>query len=191
METKKPHITNVLFALACLAFILSPLVATTSNAKSKTADEINSEVDTVLKLFSQQVKGGQEILDSAKGVLIIPNVVKGVFLLGGEYGEGALRIGGKTVAYYNIAGGSIGLGVGWEEKHIIVAFMQDKDLEHFRMSSAWTVGFETGVTMIDHGKTYHADTFTIKHPVEAFVFGQKGLLLDASVAGIKVSKMEK
>ncbi len=191
MKTKKSHMTNVFFALACLAFILSPFVATTTHAGSKTVDEINAEVDTVLKLFSQQVKGGQEILDSAKGVVIIPKVVKGVFLLGGEYGEGALRIGGKTVAYYNIAGGSIGPAVGVQQKHLILVFMQDKELQHFRTSPDWTVDFDTGVTMIKGGKEYIADTFTINHPVIAFVLGQKGLLFDASVEGVKFSKMEK
>jgi len=191
MKTKESHMTKVLFGLACLAFILSPFVAATSHARSKEAIEIDTEVDRALRLFAEQVKGGQEILDSAKGVLIMPNVTKAVLLLGGEYGEGALRIGGKTVAYYNIASGSIGFGVGYEEKHLILIFTQDKELQHFRTSSDWTVGFDTGVTLMKGGKDYHADTFTINHPVVPFVFGQKGLIFDASIEGVKFSKMEK
>jgi len=84
MEIKKLYARNMMAVLACLAFILSPLVAVTSHARSKTANEINTEVDRALSLFTQQVKGGQQILDSAKGVLVIPNVVKAGLGLGGE-----------------------------------------------------------------------------------------------------------
>src|SRR5512139_1730140 len=173
MKTKKSYMRNVLLVLAGLAFVLSPFVVTTSNAKTKTANEINTEVDTVLKLFAQQVKGGQKILDSAKGVLIIPNVVKAGAGLGGTYGEGALRVGGKTVAYYNIAGGSAGFEIGAEKKDLILVFTQDEALQHFRKSSDWTAGFDAGVTVIDTGKEKYADTITIKDPVVAFIFDKK------------------
>lgn len=191
METKKLHVRNVLLGLACLAFILSPFVATTSHARTKTVKEINTEADMALNLFVHQVRGGQDILNSAKGVLIIPNVVKAGLGLGGEYGEGELRIGGKTVGYYNIAGGSMGFEIGAEKKDLILVFMQDEALRHFQAGSDWTAGFDGGVTVIDAGKEKYADTFTIKDPVVAFVFGQRGLMVDASIEGTKFSRMEK
>jgi len=46
------------------------------NIYKNKANEINSKVDAALNLFSQQVKGGKEFLQSAKGVLVIPNIVK-------------------------------------------------------------------------------------------------------------------
>ena len=119
---------------------------------------------------------------------------KGIFLspsMGGEYGEGALRVGGKTVAYYNIAGGSMGFELGAEKKDLILIFNQDEALQHFRTSSDWTAGFDAGVTVIDAGKEKYADTVTIKDPVVAFVFGERGLMADASIEGVKFSKMEK
>ncbi len=191
MKTKKFYIKNMLLALASLGLILSPFVVTTSYARTKTAKEINTEVDRALNLFPQQVKGGQKILDSAKAVLIIPNVVKAGVGLGGEYGEGALRVGGKTVAYYNIAGGSMGFELGAGKKDLILVFTQDEALQHFRMSSDWTAGFVGGVTVIDAGKEKYADTVTIKDPVVAFVFGERGLMVDASIEGVKFSRMEK
>ncbi len=191
MKTKKFYIKNMLLALASLALILSPFVVTTSYARTKTAKEIDTEVNRALKLFPQQVKGGQEILDSAKAVLVIPNVVKAGLGLGGEYGEGALRVGGKTVAYYNIAGGSMGLELGAEKKDLILVFNQDEALQHFRTSSDWTAGFDAGVTVIDAGKEKYADTVTIKDPVVAFVFGERGLMADASIEGVKFSRLEK
>lgn len=191
MNTKKSYTLGVLFALACLTFTLSPFLATTSHAGTKTTQEINTEVDKALILFGQQVKGGQELLNSAKGVLVIPNVVKAGLGLGGEYGEGALRVGGKTVAYYNIAGGSMGFEIGAEKKDLVLVFMQSEALEHFRMNPDWTPGFEAGVTVIDAGKDKYIDSFTVKDPVVAFVFGERGLMVDASIEGAKFSKMEK
>ena len=77
-----------------MVLILSPFLSIPSYAK--TAKEINSEVNVALKLFPQHVKGGKEFLQATKGVLVIPNIVKAGLGVGGEYGEGALRIGGET-----------------------------------------------------------------------------------------------
>ncbi len=191
METIKLYTKVALPVLACLALVLSPFLALTSEARTKSAKEINAEVDQALVLFQQHVRGGKDLLNSAKGVLVIPNAVKAGFVLGGEYGEGALRIGGKTVAYYNIAGGNAGFEIGAEKKDLVLLFMQEDALEHFRTSPDWTAGFEAGITYIDTGKDKYADTFTIKDPVVAFVFGEKGLMVDASIEGTKFSRMEK
>ncbi len=189
--TRRSYMRNVLLGLAGLAFILSPFLATSSFARTKTVQEIKVESDRALNLFVHQVRGGQEILNSAKGVLIIPNVVKAGLGLGGEYGEGELRIDGKTVGYYNIAGGSIGFEIGAEKKDLILVFMQDEALRRFQADSDWSAGFDAAATVIDTGKEKYADTFTIKDPVVAFVFGERGLMADASLEGTKFSRMNK
>jgi lipid-binding SYLF domain-containing protein len=191
MNTMRLYAKAVLPVLAGLALILGPFLVTTSDARTKSMKEINTEVDRALRLFEHQVKGGRDLLNSAKGVLVIPNVVKAGLGLGGEYGEGALRAGGKTVAYYNIAGGSAGFQIGAEKKDLILIFMQEKALDHFRKNSDWTAGFDAGVTYIDTSKEKYADVFTIKGPVVAFVLGERGLMVDASIEGVKFSKMEK
>ena len=191
MDTIKLYIKVMLPVLACLALVIGPFLLTTSDARTKSAEQINMEVDRALKLFEQQVKGGHDLLNSAKGVLVIPNVVKAGLGLGGEYGEGALRVGGKTVAYYNIAGGSAGFEIGAEKKDLILVFTQEEALEHFRTSSDWTPGFDAGVTYMDTSKEKYADVFTIKDPVVAFLLGERGLMVDVSIEGTKFSKMEK
>ena len=191
MDTSRRYTKAMIPVLACLALIFGPFLATTSNARTKTVEEINTQVDQALRLFEQQVKGGRDLLNSAKGVLVIPNVVKAGLVLGGEYGEGALRVGGKTVAYYNIAGGSAGFEIGAEKKDLILLFMKDEALEHFRNSSDWTAGFDEGLTFTDAGKEKYDDTMTIKGPVVAFVFAERGLMADVSIEGVKFSKMEK
>ncbi len=155
-----------------------------------TAKEINTEVSQALTLFYQQVKGGKEFLNAAKGVLVIPNVVKAGLGVGGQYGEGALRIGGKSVAYYSLAGGSAGLQIGAQKMNVILAFMQEEALKNFRASSGWKAGVDASVAFVDMGKEKSLDTNT-KDPIVGFVFGQKGAMAAATVEGAKFTKLER
>ena len=173
--------------VTCLTFISSLLIADISIAK--TAKEINSEVNVALKLFPQYVKGGKEFLNGAKGVLVIPNIVKAGLGVGGEYGEGALRIGEKTVEYYSIAAGSVGFQIGAQKTNLILVFMQDEALKNSRRSSGWKAGVDGSAVFIDVGKEKSIDTVNIKDPVVAFMFGQKGLMANATVEGAKFTKL--
>lgn len=186
LRMSKRTFTLMVFATS-LTLALSVFLVTTSSAK--TAKEINGEVDAALKLFSQQVKGGKEFLNASKGVLVIPNIVKAGLGVGGEYGEGALRIGGKTVEYYSIAAGSVGFQIGAQKMNLILVFMQDEALKKFRTSSGWKAGVDGTVAFIDVGKEKSLDTVNVRDPIVAFLFGQKGLMAAATIEGAKFSKL--
>jgi lipid-binding SYLF domain-containing protein len=171
----------------CLAFVFSLVLAEVSVAK--TAKEIDSEVNEALKLFSEQVKGGKEFLNTAKGVLVIPNVVKIGLGVGGQYGEGALRVGGKTVEYYSLAAGSVGLQIGAQKTNLVLVFRQDEALKKFRTSAGWKAGVDGSVAFIDVGAGKSLDTMNMNDPVVAFLFGQRGLMASAAVEGGKFTKL--
>jgi lipid-binding SYLF domain-containing protein len=183
---KKRLLITVAF-IASMTLLFSLFLAEVSYAK--TAKEINAEVNAALKLFSQHVKGGKEFLKAAKGVLVIPNIVKAGLGVGGEYGEGAMRIGGKTVEYYSLAAGSVGLQIGAQKTNLILVFMQDEALRNFRRSSGWKAGVDGSVAFIDVGAGKSLDTVNIKDPIAAFMFGQKGLMAGATVEGAKFTKL--
>jgi lipid-binding SYLF domain-containing protein len=191
MNKRSTEITKRVFTIlafaACLTFISMVSLATTSSAK--TGKEINSEVNAALKLFSQHVKGGKEFLNAAKGVLVIPNIVKAGLGVGGEYGEGAMRIRGKTVEYYSIAAGSVGFQIGAQKTNLILVFMQDEALKNFRKSTGWKAGVDGSVAFIDVGKEKSIDTVDIKDPIVAFMFGQRGLMANITVEGAKFTKL--
>jgi lipid-binding SYLF domain-containing protein len=153
------------------------------------AKVIDTGVDGTLEQFKADIKGGDEFLQSAKGVLVFPTVIKAGFIVGGSYGEGALRIGGKTVDYYNTVAASFGFLAGAQSVRVIIVFMQEDALQKFRESKGWEAGVDGSVTLINIGASGTIDTTTIKDPIVGFVFGNKGLMADLSLAGSKYTKI--
>jgi len=173
---------GLLFALMCLSAGVS---------LAATAKEIDVSVDVALEKFEKEVKGAKEFLQSAKGVLVFPKVIKAGVGIGGEYGEGALRIGGQTVDYYNTASASIGFQLGAQAKSVILVFMQEDALKKFRDSSGWEVGVDGSVALVTLGAGGSIDTTKIKDPIVGFVFGQKGLMYNLTLEGSKFTKLDK
>ena len=85
-------------------------------ALAASAKEIDAGVDEAIVMFEKEVKDGKSFLANSKGVLVFPSVLKAGLGVGGEYGEGALRIAGKTVDYYSTAAGSVGLQAGGQSQ---------------------------------------------------------------------------
>ncbi len=171
------------------AILLATIPARVSFAKSPR--EIDASVQDCLERFYKQVKGAKEFAKTAKGLLVMPNVVKAGFFIGGKYGEGALQVGGKTAGYYNLIGGSYGLTFGGQSQDIIIAFMTDDALKKFRGSEGWEAGVDANVAMIDLGAGGDLTTTTVKDPVVGFVFDTKGLMADISLKGAKFTKLNK
>jgi lipid-binding SYLF domain-containing protein len=173
-------------ALAALLLMLSA-----SPAPAASAGEINRAVDDALERFYAQVQGGREFVDGSKGVLVLPEVIQGGFGIGAEYGEGALRIDGRTVEYYATAAGSIGLQLGAQAKTVILCFMEQQALDRFRNSSGWEVGVDGSVALVKIGAGGSIDTTTVQDPIVAFVFGRRGLMFNLSLEGSKFTKLRR
>lgn len=187
MDRIKNSKIKTFFPAIGLILIFLPFLTTTLHAK--TARQIDAEVNEALKIFSRQVRGGREFLQAAKGVLVIPNIIKAGFGVGGEYGEGALRIDEKTVDYYSLAAGSIGFQIGAQKQNLILVFMESEALRRFQTSSGWKAGVDGSLVFIDVGKRGSIDTVNIKGPIVAFIFSQKGLMASATVEGAKFTKL--
>ena len=184
---KKRWLFYFLVAAIGSTLALSPVMI----AYAASAREINTSADVALDRFYKEVKGAQEFAKNAKGLLILPGVIKAGLALAGEYGEGALRVGGKTVAYYNITAASFGLTIGAQKKDIIIAFMTDEALRQFRVSEGWEAGVDGNVALMDIGAGTRLDTTIMRDPIVGFVFGAKGLMADVSLKGSKLSRLDK
>lgn len=167
------------------------LLFSANMAYSKTAKEIDVSVEVTLERFNKEVPGAESFVKKAKGVLVFPSVIKVGFGIGGEYGEGALRIGGKTVDYYSTMAASIGFQLGAQAKSIVLLFTKESALRQFRRSDGWKAGVDGSVALISLGMGDSLDTNNVKDPIVAFVFGQKGLMYNLTLEGSKFSKLER
>ena len=156
-----------------------------------TAAEIDADIDTALTAFDQEVDGGKAFLDKAAGYLVFPRVIKVGVGIGGETGEGALRVGGQTTGNYRTVSGSIGFQLGAQAKSIVIAFMTQESLDKFVNSDGWKVGVDGSVALIDIGAGKAIDTSNVKDPVVGFVFGAKGLMYNLTLEGTKITKVDK
>lgn len=96
------------------------LTACSTAGDASTKAEINANVRSTLQTFDGTVAGGNELRSKAAGVLVFPDVVKGGIGIGGEYGQGALMVGGQIVDYYDIVAGSIGFQLGVQVKSEVI-----------------------------------------------------------------------
>ena len=172
-------------------FVLTGLMIFSPMAFAKTAQEIDAQVDVALQRFDKEVFGAGDLMKRAKAVLVFPKVIKGGIGIGAEYGEGALRINGKTVDYYNTISGTIGFQLGAQVKSIYLFFMDDAILQNFRVSSGWKAGIDGSVALISVGADGSVDTMKTSEPIIGYVLNQKGLMYNMTLEGSKFNKLTK
>jgi len=171
--------------------ILFSIVLLSNSAQAESAAVIDVKVNEALDKFHKEVKSAKELVRKSHGILVFPSVIKAGIGIGGEYGEGALRINGKTVDYYNTATVSIGLQLGAQAKTVILLFMTKEALSNFRNSKGWKVGVDGSVALVKVGAGGSLDTTKIKEPILGFVIGQKGLMYNLTLEGSKITKINK
>jgi len=144
--SKKTSIQSLLYILVFIVGLILP-----DFGFAKSAKEIDSGVDDSLEKFYKKIGKAEDFGKKAEGILVFPSVIKAGFGIGGEYGEGALRIKGKTVEYYSTAAASFGFQLGVQSKTLILMFMSKKALKNFRDSKGWEVGVDASVALIAVG----------------------------------------
>lgn len=158
-------------------------------SSGSSAAEIDRDVDAALKKLYATTPAAKELAQRAKGIVVFPTVVKAGFMGGAQYGSGALRKKGKTVAYYNTLGGSYGFQAGVQSFSYALFFMSDEALRYLDQSGGWEIGAGPSVVVMDEGTAKAMTTTTTKDDVYAFIFGQKGLMAGAGLQGSKITRI--
>ncbi|WP_109482645.1 YSC84-related protein [Paraburkholderia sp. C35] len=182
-------------ALAFGTLALAGCTTTKSSGDSAATDmskrqSIAASVDGTMSRLYSTVQGSRELVAKARGILVFPSVLQVGFVVGGQYGEGSLRVGGSTVGYYSTISGSFGLQAGAQSKAIIFLFMTQDALDKFRSSDGWSAGADASVALVKMGANGVVDSTTATAPVEVFVLTNAGLMADVSLAGTKVSRLK-
>ncbi|BAN26236.1 putative lipoprotein [Caballeronia insecticola] len=149
---------------------------------------IDASVDSTLQRLYASVSGSRELVGKAHGVLVFPRVIAAGFWLGAQYGEGALRVDGRTDGYYDLVGGSFGLQIGAQSKALIFVFLTDDALAQFKRRDGWAAGTDATVAVLKLGANGQLDTTTATSPVDVFVLTNAGLMAGVSLEGTKITR---
>ena len=175
-----------LFLFGFISLLSAPVMA---DGKEKAA-EIDREVDAaVLDLVTKNAAAKSLIADSA-GVLVFPSVIKAGLVVGGQYGEGALRINGVTKDYYSTAAASYGLQIGGQKFGFVMVFMNEEAMKYLDEASGWEVGVGPSIVVVDKGAAGSLTTATASEDVYVFFFDQHGLMAGLGVQGSKITKLD-
>ena len=151
---------------------------------------IDLQSDAALATLSSKVPGAAELVSKARGVLVFPSVMTAGLVVGGSWGEGVLRTEGKSAGYYGTGGASAGVLAGADSKAVYVLFMTQESLDKFRNAYGWTVGVDASVTLARSGADAGIDTQTGRHPVIAYALANSGLLVNVSLDGAKIRRLD-
>ena len=158
-------------------------------ALGASAGEINRSVtDTLITLY-RKTPDAKVLGDRAVGVLVFPNIVKGGFIIGGQFGDGALRKGKKTVAYYRSLSASYGFQAGIQSFGYVLFFMDNASLQYLDASAGWELGTGPSLVVLDTGFGKSLSTTTLQKGVYAFIFDQKGLMGGVGLQGTKITRI--
>jgi lipid-binding SYLF domain-containing protein len=184
---------RALGALAATTLLTLPSLT----AQAADAAPIDARVNLAMGRLWSDIPSARDLASRAKAMLVMPKVVKGGFIIGGAYGEGGLRLNDPTEGYekkggyYSVGVASLGLQIGIQSTSHVLFFMTDAALEKFRSADGWEAGVDAEVTFPDKGLNAGIDSTTFEKPVIGVVFAEDGILIGASLAGAKYSRIDR
>ena len=174
-------------AIAILAAGLNLSAAGRSFAAS--ASQIDREATQALNALYKRTPGAQALGDKAVAILVFPSIVKGGFIIAGQFGDGALRKNRKTVAYYRSLAASYGFQAGAQSFGYVLFFMDEESVRYLDNSAGWELGTGPSLVVLDEGFGKNLSTTTLQKGVYAFIFNQKGLMGGVGIQGSKITKI--
>jgi len=119
------------------------------SAREDTVDRLQKSVDVLHAIMSTPDKGiPEEVLSNAKCILVVPDLIKGGFILGGKHGRGVATCrtaeGWSAPAFVSLSGGSAGLQIGLEGVDLVMLVMNDQGFQHLLSSKFELTGEASG-----------------------------------------------
>jgi len=124
------------------------MVCSLNTAPEKTAHIVNDATQTLMD-FRGTIPSS--LLARAKGIIIVPSLVKVGFIIGGQGGDGVLlRRNGKVWSYpafYSLGSPSLGLQAGISSAQVVMLLMTDAAL-HAVEREEFKLGSEAGIAIL-------------------------------------------
>ena len=175
----------LIFLFAGIAFIKPDF------ASGASAAEIDSSARKALQSLYAQSSSAKALGRQAQAILVFPNIVKGGFIVGGQYGEGALYVKGKLAGYYSTVQASYGLQAGVQKFGYALFLMSDSAMDWVNKSNGWEIGTGPSIVIMDVGKARSMTTTTLHSEIYGVFFSQRGLMGGLGLQGTKVTRINK
>ena len=170
--------------------VLTILLCSPTILRAQKAAKLDMNVtQATAKLYASSA-AAKRLSTVAKGILVFPSVKKAGFIVGGQYGEGALRLAGKTTGYYKTTAASFGLQAGGQKFGYAMFFMTPGALEYLNKSDGWEIGVGPSIVVVDEGVARSLTTSSARDDIYVFFFGQKGLMAGLGIQGSKISQIQ-
>jgi lipid-binding SYLF domain-containing protein len=189
MKTKNKNSGALIIAVVFILAILPLDALAPAVALGASASEIDRSATQSLTTLYKNTPGAKALADKAVAVLVFPSIVKGGFLIAGQFGDGALRKHGKSVAYYRSLAASYGFQAGIQAYGYVLFFMDDASVQYLNNSDGWELGTGPSLVVLDEGFGKSFSTTTLQKGVYAFIFDQKGLMGGVGIQGSKITKI--
>jgi lipid-binding SYLF domain-containing protein len=173
------------------AAVVAVAVFTLLSVPAVADDAVDADAKAALNKLYESEPAAKLIGEKAKAILVFPNIVKAGFIVGAQYGEGALLMNGKVVGHYNSVAASYGLQAGVQAFGYAMMLMTDNALQYLDKSDGWELGVGPSIVIVDKGKAKSLTTTTLKDDVYAFIFDQRGLMAGLGLQGSKITKLAK
>lgn len=144
------------------AFALTAANLSASSGRADSIERLNMASDTLAAMINTPDKGiPEEVLSNAKCIVVVPHLIKGGFVVGGEHGRGVASCrtseGWSAPAFVSIGGGSWGLQIGVEGVDLVMVVMNDNGLQQM-LSSKFKIGADASASAGPVGRHASAGT---------------------------------
>jgi lipid-binding SYLF domain-containing protein len=174
---------------AVSAVILAIIIAASSVSLAASKATIDRDAKATLDRLYKENPGAKALGEKSVGVLVFPSIVKGGFIIAGQFGDGALRKNGKSVAYYRSLAASYGFQAGAQAFGYVLFFMDQDSLRYLDNSAGFELGTGPSLVVLDSGFGRNFSTTTLQKGIYAFIFDQKGLMGGVGIQGTKITKI--
>jgi lipid-binding SYLF domain-containing protein len=177
-------------SLPRMPWLLVAAVLLVPQVLADSRDEIELKTDNALSALQSYAPGSGELIRRARGVLVFPDVVAMGFGSGGQYGEGALLVGGKPVAYYaSAAADRHGVLADIPRKSEVILFMTDDALIAFRNTVGWQDGVHGEIDLVRADVNGAVTLEREGHPLLGFSFSDTQLFDSIDFKGTTLNRI--
>ncbi len=177
------------------AVLLVPALARTAVAASPAEELVAESRFSIERLLGDPNLANLKIyVKNARGVLIIPELVKGGFFVGAEGGSGVLMVRGSdgtwsSPAFYTLAAASFGLQIGGQVSEVVFTLMTEGAVEAL-LAHEVKLGADASVAVGPFGLGIEAST-TTNLDADIYAFSKTaGLFGGGSLEGAKLFSRE-